>query len=73
MMNKFLWQPGDVTVARPCSCGSGKERRELRDARGIFCAFVCDACEEAKRKTFRPDIFTDAAYEADEAIEPEDY
>jgi len=45
----------------------------LRDARGIFCAFVCDACEEAKRKTFRPDIFTDAAYEADEAIEPEDY
>ena len=40
-----------------CHCGSGEPRRELVDARGIFCTFVCDKCEKAKRAGFRPDIF----------------
>jgi hypothetical protein len=43
----------------PCPCGSGKPRRDLVDARDVFLAFVCDACEEEKRKEFRPEIFTD--------------
>jgi hypothetical protein len=52
-----------------CSCGSGKPRRERRDARGLFCTFVCDACEREKTARFRPDIFTDSDYWADEPIE----
>lgn len=47
-------------------------RRELRDARGIFCCFVCDACEAAKRQRFRPEIFTDADYDTfGEQVEPD--
>jgi hypothetical protein len=42
---------------RLCPCGSGHERYELRDAAGIFCAFVCDSCEEEKRSRFNPRIF----------------
>lgn len=60
-------------MTKLCTCGSGKERFELRDARGIFCAFVCDDCEARKRAGYRPEIFTNAAYHADEPIEPEDY
>ena len=56
-----------------CPCGSGETRHELVDARGIFCAFVCDQCEPAKRAKFRPEIFTDGAYEADEPIEGDDW
>ena len=51
-----------------CNCGSGKPRRELRDARGIFCTFVCDKCEARKRAEFRPEIF-EGLYEADEPID----
>ena len=36
-----------------CYCGSGLSRRELVDARGIFCAFMCDKCEARKRRQFR--------------------
>jgi hypothetical protein len=57
----------------PCGCGSGKERWPLYDARGIFCAYVCDKCEDKVRAKYRPEIFDDPAYEADEPIEPEDY
>lgn len=60
---------GDDAMTRPCPCGSGQPRRELRDARGIFCAFVCARCEADKRARYRPEIFEDAAYEADEPIE----
>lgn len=56
-----------------CMCGSGKPRRALNDARGIFCGYVCDDCEESVRAKFRPEIFDDGNYEADEPIEPEDY
>ena len=40
-----------------CPCGSGEPRRELKDAAGIFCTFVCDKCERAKRAKFNPAIF----------------
>jgi hypothetical protein len=49
-----------------CNCGSGLTRRELHDARGIFCTFVCDKCERRKRREFRDEIFSDPNYEADD-------
>jgi hypothetical protein len=42
---------------RNCNCGSGMPQRPLLDAAGIFCTFVCDQCEEKKRKHYRPIIF----------------
>jgi hypothetical protein len=54
---------------RTCPCGSSEVRRELFDARGIFCTFVCDKCETRRRQEFRPDIFSDADYWPDEPIE----
>jgi len=56
-----------------CPCGSGEARRDLVDARGIFCTFVCDKCEEEKRKRYRPEIFTDAQYEHSEPIDEEEW
>lgn len=44
-------------MTRTCTCGSGLEGRELVDAAGIFCAFVCDQCEAEKRGKFNPRIF----------------
>jgi hypothetical protein len=52
-----------------CSCKSGEYRRELRDARGIFCTFVCDVCVVKKGAEFRPEIFTDPDYATDEPID----
>lgn len=46
-------------------------RWELRDARGIFCCFVCDKCEKQKREKYRVEIFTDPNYETSEAVEEE--
>lgn len=57
---------------RTCPCGSGHPRYELVDARGIFCAFVCESCETEKRSRYRPEIFTDGNYWTDERIEEED-
>lgn len=54
---------------RDCYCGSGLKWRELVDARGIFCCFVCDKCEVERRKEFRKEIFTDPNYRASEPIE----
>jgi hypothetical protein len=54
---------------RLCSCGSGLERYALRDARNIFCAYVCEKCEADKRAKYRPDVFTDSNYWADEPID----
>lgn len=51
-------------------CNTGKPRRELVDARGIFCSFVCDDCEKKVRKGYRPDIFSDSNYWTDEEVEP---
>lgn len=55
-------------MTKPCTCGSGLASRELYDARGIYCARVCDACEAAKRAGYRPDIFTDPNYWTDEPV-----
>lgn len=57
---------------RPCPCGSGQEGFPLTDARGIFCATVCDACEASKRAKYRPEIFEDSQYEADDLGDDED-
>jgi hypothetical protein len=48
------------------------ERRELVDARGIFCCFVCDVCEAAKRRKYRSDIFEDADYWTWEPVEEDE-
>ena len=58
---------------RECPCGSGKEAFPLNDARGISCGLVCDDCEDEKRAKYRPEIFEDSNYWADEPIEAEDY
>ena len=54
---------------KSCRCGSGKPRRELKDAHGIFCGFVCDDCEADKRREFDPAIFDLGTYPPDEIIE----
>ena len=59
-------------MTKLCHCRSGKPRRELIDARGIFCTFVCDDCEKEKRRRFRADIFTDPNYWHDEPIEEDE-
>lgn len=53
-----------------CSCGSGLDKFALKDARGIFCAYACEKCEALKRARYRPEIFEDASYQADEDIDP---
>jgi len=55
-----------------CPCGSGQDRDELSDARGIFCAFVCGDCEATKRAKYRPEIFASASYAHDEPIDDDD-
>lgn len=59
----------DLPVSKICRCGSGLPRHELTDALGIFCAFVCEACEPAKRRAFNPAIFDAHTYPPDEAID----
>lgn len=54
---------------RYCPCGSGKIRQELRDARGIFVAFVCSVCEKDVMGKYRPEIFTNPHYECDEPFD----
>ena len=49
---------------KTCPCGSSLPRRELKDARGIFCTFVCE-----KKRGFRPDIFTDPNYPTVEPVD----
>ena len=55
-----------------CTCGSGQKKRALNDARGIFCAYVCDRCEDRKRGEYRREVFDNPNYWADEPIEDED-
>ena len=56
-----------------CTCGSGLFREELSDARGIFCCYTCEECEQEKRSQYRVEVLEDSNYECDEVIEPEDY
>lgn len=51
---------------RPCNCGSGLIHYPLIDARGIFCTYVCGACEKEKKAKYRPEIFENSQYEADD-------
>lgn len=66
------WQNTGAYTAKVCNCGSGKERYPLSDARGIFCAYVCEDCESEVRKKYRVDVMEDPNYYCDEQIE-EDY
>ena len=59
-------------MTKPCKCGSGNDRQPLYDARGIFCTYVCSSCIASVKAKYRPEIFSDAQYEADEEIEPEE-
>lgn len=54
-----------------CPCGSGEERYPLYDARGIFCCYTCPKCVAEKKSKYRPEVFDDPGYEADEDIEGE--
>lgn len=54
-----------------CPCGSGKFPEAVHDARGIFCCYVCDKCQQERLSRFRADIFTDSGYEVDEPIDPD--
>ena len=56
-----------------CPCGSGHWPEIEYDARGIPLGYMCDKCRSTKLGKFRPDVLTNANYEADEAIEPEEY
>lgn len=58
---------------RECPCGSGRESWWENDARGIPLARVCTKCKRERLKGFRADVLTNPRYEADEAIEPEEY
>jgi hypothetical protein len=55
-----------------CRCGSGKQCRNLSDARGNLCGFVCDDCEARKRERFHPEVFTNPLYEEDEEDEEDE-
>ncbi len=56
-----------------CSCGSGETYTWiLYDARNIACGRVCDKCEAKKKARYRPEVFTDSNYWADEPIEPDE-
>lgn len=48
---------------------TGRPTWDLLDARGIYCARVCDKCERAKMREYRADIFTDSNYWHDEPID----
>ncbi len=56
---------------RKCNCGSGKERSELYDARGIFCCFYCQDCVKRKRNGYRKEVLENPNYVVIESIEPE--
>lgn len=56
---------------RACPCGSGRAREEVRDAHGIFLAFVCDDCRDERLSGFRSEVLTDADYWHDEPLDDE--
>ena len=67
------WHGGAGTMSdkRPCDCAWTQPgtRFPMYDARGIFLTYACDNCEVEKRLRYRPDVFTDPNYEADEPID----
>jgi len=59
-----------------CPCGSNDYPRDLKDAAGIFCCYVCDECEAEKRAGYRPEVFESGSAYAisgeEDAIDPLD-
>ena len=51
-----------------CRCGSGKVAVWIGDARGIPVVHACADCRDERMSKYRPEIFTDANYWADEPI-----
>ena len=70
-MESAYGSTGGVLKMKECRCGSGKTRYALKDARGIFCAYVCSECEAKVKSKYRSDIFTNSSYWSDEPIEEE--
>lgn len=62
-----------LNQTRPCPCGSGKGSWWESDARGIPLCRVCEKCRVVRLASYRTDVLSDANYQADEPIEPEDY
>jgi len=60
-----------MRFADGCLCGSGEFPAEVFDARGVYVTVVCDRCRAERLKGYRPEIFTDSDYAADEPIEAE--
>lgn len=57
-----------IREGQPCGCGSKKPRRELLDGNGLFCAYVCDDCEQRVRSRYRSEIMN-RAYNANDVDE----
>lgn len=55
-----------------CDCGSGLPSFPLYDARGIFVSYICAGCEKSVKAKYRPEIFTNPTYWADEPIEEDE-
>ena len=56
---------------RECICGSGQPSWQLFDARGIYVTRVCKVCLATTKAKYRPEIFTNSSYHADEPIDEE--
>jgi hypothetical protein len=50
-----------------CTCGSGREGRELYDARGIYCGITCSSCK--RENAYNHDVMNNPSYQVDEPIE----
>jgi hypothetical protein len=55
-----------------CPCGSGLERRAIRDANGRFITCVCSQCEEEMLRVYRGETFTDPDDSSDDLIDEGD-
>jgi len=51
-----------------CTCGSGKEGRELYDKKGIYAGITCDSCK--KENTFAAGVMPGSPYDYPDDIGP---
>jgi hypothetical protein len=72
MEKKLPLGSGHDVDRHKCSCGSGLDRIERLDARGIFLTFACERCWPEKSTHWRQDILTDPNYEVDEPIDDDE-
>jgi len=75
-MTDAMWECLHWRKEAPCfKCEPEKtvDIYELKDARGISCGLVCERCAPARIRSYRPDIFSNASYDHDEALEEERY